>query len=148
MLWLGIVLIVAAVALVTGEFFTGSGLMLLLGLFSLIVGLIFLFTGSTLFVDINWYLVIPLIIVLLALVAFIIWRILTTYHHKVATGKEDLVGTTVKVYQTLDPEGTVIVEGEHWNAISESGRIEAGESVVIEKVVGLNLYVAKSHPAA
>ena len=41
------------------------------------------------------------------------------------------------------PEGTVFFQGEYWNAVSRSGRIEPGEEVVIEQIEGLKLYVIK-----
>jgi membrane-bound serine protease (ClpP class) len=82
-------------------------------------------------------------VVILALMAFVIWRVINTYRKKAVTGKEDLEGRTAVVRETLDPEGTVFYQGEYWNAISRSGKIERGEEVTIEKVDGLILQVAK-----
>jgi len=113
------------------------------GLAALIAGLVLLFTGSTLFVDINWFLVVPLIILSLALIAFIVWRILKTYKRPTTTGKEELQGSTAVVRKALDPEGLVFTQGEIWTAVSESGRIEAGEEVIIKKINGLTLTVAR-----
>jgi membrane-bound serine protease (ClpP class) len=143
MIWLGIILIILAVGLVIGELFTGSGLLLVSGIAALIFGLVILFTQGSLFLQINWWLVIPLIILIIGLIIFIILRIINTYHHKAVTGKEDLEGKIAKVKETLDPEGTVFYQGEYWNAISKSGRIEPGEEVIIEHVDGLKLYVIK-----
>jgi membrane-bound ClpP family serine protease len=81
--------------------------------------------------------------VIIALLVFIVFRILDTYGHKTVTGKEDLQGQTALVKERLDPEGTVLFQGEYWNAVSRSGRIEPGEEVIIEQVVGLKLYVTK-----
>ena len=60
--------------------------------YALVLGLVFLFTQSSMFVEINWWLVVPLILVIIALIIFIIHRIRNTYRHKVTTGKEDLQG--------------------------------------------------------
>lgn len=147
MFWLGILLLVVAVALVVGELHTGSGFLLLAGLIALIFGLALLFTNNSLFAQINWWFVIPLIIVIIALIILMILRIRNTYRHKVTTGKEDLEGQTARVNQTLDPEGMVFVHGEYWNAESRSGRIKSGDEVIIEKVVGLKLYVVKKPDA-
>jgi membrane-bound serine protease (ClpP class) len=84
-----------------------------------------------------------LIIVVLALMAFVIWRVIKTYRRKAVTGKEDLVGQTAEVKEPLDPEGTVFYQGEYWNAVSNSGKIDHGEEVIIEKVDGLILIVAR-----
>ena len=43
----------------------------------------------------------------------------------------------------LEPEGTIFFKGERWTAISEKGRVEPGEEVIITKVDGLILYVTK-----
>ncbi len=143
MFWLGIAFIVLAVGLIVGELFTGTTLMLVGGLFALVFGLIILFTQGSVLVGVNWWLVIPLIVVVLALMAFIIWRIINTYRRKAVTGKEDLLGQTAEVREPLDPEGTVFYQGEYWNAISNSGKIDHGEEVIIEKVDGLILTVSK-----
>jgi membrane-bound serine protease (ClpP class) len=143
MFWLGIVFIVLAVGLIIGELFTGTTLMLVGGLVALIFGLIVLFTQGSVLLGVNWWLVVPLIIVVLALMAFVIWRVIKTYRRKAVTGKEDLVGQTAEVKEPLDPEGTVFYQGEYWNAISNSGKIDHGEEVIIEKVDGLILIVAR-----
>jgi|WetSurMetagenome_2_1015567.scaffolds.fasta_scaffold814825_1 membrane-bound serine protease (ClpP class) len=143
MFWLGIIFIVLAVGLIIGELFTGTTLMLVGGLVALIFGLIVLFTQGSVLLGVNWWLVVPLIIVVLALMAFVIWRVIKTYRRKAVTGKEDLVGQTAEVKEPLDPEGTVFYQGEYWNAISNSGKIDHGEEVIIEKVDGLILIVAR-----
>jgi membrane-bound serine protease (ClpP class) len=143
MFWVGIAFIVLAVGLIVGELFTGTTLMLVGGLFALVFGLIILFTQGSVLIGVNWWLVIPLIVVVLALMAFIIWRIINTYRRKAVTGKEDLLGQTAEVREPLDPEGTVFYQGEYWNAISNSGKIDRGEEVIIEKVDGLVLTVTK-----
>ncbi len=74
---------------------------------------------------------------------FAVFRIIDTHHRQATTGKEDLKGKTAVVRETLDPEGTVIYEGELWTAVSNSGRIEPGEEVTITKVKGLKLLVMK-----
>ena len=43
----------------------------------------------------------------------------------------------------MKPKGTVFIDGERWTAISEKGRMEPGEEVIITKVDGLKLYVTK-----
>jgi membrane-bound serine protease (ClpP class) len=44
----------------------------------------------------------------------------------------------------LNPEGTVFVEGEIWQAKIDSGAAEPGEYVIIKKTDGLILYVSKN----
>ncbi|MGZ8550186.1 MAG: NfeD family protein [Chitinophagaceae bacterium] len=60
---------------------------------------------------------------------------------KVVTGLEALIGDTAEVIDGLDPEGTVKVQGETWNAESLSGVISKGEKVRIKEMKNLTLYV-------
>ena len=78
-----------------------------------------------------------------ALSAFVITRIVSVHRQQPATGWEELIGKTALVKVTLAPEGTVLYKGENWTAVSEEGRIRAGETVVIKRVESLKLYVTK-----
>ena len=54
-----------------------------------------------------------------------------------------MIGKVALVKVALEPEGTVLFKGERWTAISEAGRVELGEQVIITRVDGLTLYVTK-----
>lgn len=86
------------------------------------------------------------IIIVISIVAFlavtIIWGI-RAHRYQLSAGREELVGKTAEVKVALEPKGVVFVEGEHWKAISEEGRVEPEEEVVITKVDGLKLWVIK-----
>jgi membrane-bound serine protease (ClpP class) len=129
--------------LLIGELHTGSGLLLLGAIAVMISALVMMFKQGFLFNPVNWWLVSLLIVIFTALIIFSLWRIIKTYRQQPATGKEDLKGKPATVKQTLDPEGMVMCQGELWNAISTSGRIDSGETVIIEKVEGLTLYVVR-----
>ena len=70
-------------------------------------------------------------------------RTLRTLFRRSVTGREGLVGKTAVVKTPLSPRGTVFVEGENWTAVSEEGRVEPGEEVVVIKVDNLVLSVVK-----
>ena len=72
----------------------------------------------------------------------IIWGV-RAHHHQVSAGREELIGRTAEVVIALEPKGVVFIEGERWTALSEKGRVEPGEEVIITKVDGLKLYVTK-----
>jgi membrane-bound ClpP family serine protease len=74
---------------------------------------------------------------------FVIQRVVRAHRRQASAGREELVGRTAEVEITLEPKGVVFVEGERWTAISEKGRVEPGEEVIITKVDGLKLYVTK-----
>jgi len=91
----------------------------------------------------TWFIV----LVVVALVAFlaiaIIWGI-RAHRHQASAGREDLIGKTAEVKIALGPKGIVFIQGERWTAVSEKGRVEPGEEVIVTKVDGLKLYVTKN----
>jgi membrane-bound serine protease (ClpP class) len=142
--WTGVLLILLAFGLFIAEFFTpGFGMLFGGGVISLIIGSLILFKGGTPVFVIDWWVIALVIILVGGFVAFAVFRIVGTYRRQATTGKEDLKGKSVVVRETLDPEGTIFYEGELWKAVSDSGRIEPGEEVVITKVKGLKLTVTK-----
>ena len=72
----------------------------------------------------------------------VIWGV-RAHRHQVSAGREELIGRTAEVVIALEPNGVVFIEGERWTAISEKGRMEPDEEVIITKVDGLKLYVTK-----
>ena len=99
-------------------------------------------------VDPGWFqigpgVIVTIVIIIAVLLAFtIIWGI-RAHRQRIFAGREDLVGKTAEVKIALKPKGVVFVEGERWTAISEAGRAEPGEEVIITKVDGLKLWVTK-----
>ena len=74
---------------------------------------------------------------------FVVNRVIKAHRRQASTGREELVDKTAIVRVALKPEGMVLFKGELWSAISESGRVEPGEEVIINKIVGMRLYVTK-----
>ncbi len=89
-----------------------------------------------------WLIIVGIICLVAFLAVTIIWGI-RAHRLRVAAGREDLIGKTTEVKVALEPKGIVFVEGEQWTAVSESGRVEPGEEVIITRVDGLKLYVTK-----
>ena len=80
---------------------------------------------------------------IIAFFAFVINRGIRAHRHQASAGREDLIGKTAEVKIALKPKGVVFIQGERWTAISETGRVEPEEEVIITKVDGLKLYVTK-----
>jgi membrane-bound serine protease (ClpP class) len=59
------------------------------------------------------------------------------------TGREGLIGQIAIAKTPLSPRGTVFLEGENWTAISEEGRVEPGEEVVVTGINNLVLSVRR-----
>jgi membrane-bound ClpP family serine protease len=85
-------------------------------------------------------------IIAIGIVAFIaiaiIWGI-RAHRYQISAGREELIGKIAEVQTVMEPKGTVFIEGERWTAISENGRVEPGEEVIVTKVNGLKMWVAK-----
>jgi membrane-bound serine protease (ClpP class) len=144
-IWFGIILIVIAIGLIVAEFFTGSGFLAVGGVAALVAGLVIIFTSGSVLVQVNWWVMGPVLILILGFMAFVVWRVIVTHQSKVQTGREDMIGKIAIVRETLNPEGTVFYEGELWSARSSSGTIEPGEEVIITRVERLNLIVTKKN---
>ena len=93
--------------------------------------------------QIDPWLIAVVIIFTIAFVAITIKWGIKAHRLQVSAGQEDLIGKTAEVRITLEPKGIVFIEGEQWAAVSEAGRVEPGEEVIISKVDGLKLYVTK-----
>jgi len=74
---------------------------------------------------------------------FAVRWVIVAHQRQIAAGKEEMVGRTAVVVEALNPKGTVLVEGERWEAVSEESRVKQGEEVVITRVEGLRVYVTK-----
>ena len=87
-----------------------------------------------------------IVIIAVGIAAFIavavIWGI-RAHRHQALAGREELIGKTAEVLTVMEPKGTVFIEGEHWTATSETGRMEPGEEVIVTKVNGLKMWVSK-----
>ena len=74
---------------------------------------------------------------------FIIGLGLRAQRRKVVTGIEGLIGATGESLDILDSAGTVLVQGETWNAESIAGKINKGEKIRVTAMKDLKLYVEK-----
>lgn len=87
-----------------------------------------------------------IVIVIIGIIVFIAFSVIygvRAHRLKVSAGKEELIGKIAEADTVLEPKGMVFVNGERWTAISDKGRIEPGEEVIITKVEGLKLRVTK-----
>jgi membrane-bound serine protease (ClpP class) len=141
--WGGIALILLAVALFIAEYFTTSfGLLTAGGVIALVMGSLILFSRSP-GIQVNRGLIAGVAVGFTAFAVFVLGAIIRGQRRPTVTGAEGMVGEVAVAKTPLDPTGTVLAEGELWTATSESGRITTGEEVIITKVDGLKLWVAK-----
>jgi len=144
--WAGIFFIILAFVLFIAEVFTTSfGLLTLGGIASLVMGSLILFGGGPeLFqLHIDWWIIAVVVVFVTAVFIFVVGAVIRSQRRRPVSGKEGLIGKIALAQTALDPTGMVLVEGEHWTARAEGGRIEPGEEVVVTKVEGLKLWVTK-----
>jgi len=80
------------------------------------------------------------------IVVVIHMAVIPTFHRKVVTGSEGMIGAQGRVVKPLTPVGAVTIKGESWRAKSVDEDIEAGEDVEIVGVAGLTLMVKRKGP--
>ena len=143
----GILLILLAFGLFIGEVLTTTfGIFTAGGITALVLGSLILFPGAGPLFQVDPWLIAVVTILVVAVFAFVISRVVQAHRRQAATGREELVGKTAVVKTALEPEGIVLFKGERWTAISEKGRVKPGEEVTITKVDGLKLYVTRKSP--
>ena len=141
--WGGIALILLAVGLFIAEYFTTSfGLLTAGGVIALVAGSLILFSHSP-GIEVNRGLIAGVTAGITAFAVFVISAIIRGQRRRKVTGTEGMIGTIAIAKTPLDPTGTVLAQGELWTATSEGGKIAPGEEVIISKVEGLKLWVAK-----
>ncbi len=140
----GILLILLAFGLFIAEVFTHSfGILTAGGVTSLVLGSILLFPERGALFQVSPWLIATVVIMVVSFFTFVISRIIRIHRRQPTTGREELAGKTALVKVALDPEGMVFFKGERWTAVSEEGRVEPGEEVIIKKVESLKLYVTR-----
>lgn len=140
----GLALIIFAIILFLLEIkIVSHGLLAIGGTVSLLLGSMMLIrSGSSLeFLRISRGLIIAATAVSAAFFLFIVGIGIKTQKLKVVTGSEGMIGYTGEVIDLLGPTGTVMVQGEIWNAESLSGDIGKGEKIVVKDMKNLKLYV-------
>ena len=142
--WAGVLLILLAIGLFVAELFTPTfGILMAGGVTSLVIGSLVLFSHSSPEMEINRGLIVGVTIFIAAFVIFVIGAAVRGQRRKAVTGAEGLIGEVGVVQTSLNPKGTVAVEGEHWTAVVDAGKAEPGEEVIVTKVEGLTLVVTK-----
>ena len=140
----GFALILFAIILFIAEIKIASyGLLSVGGVISLLLGSMMLIrTDSGLeFIEISWSIIITSTALTLIFFSFIIGLGLKAQRQKPTTGSEGIIGEQGEALSAINPEGTVRVHGEIWNARSASGSIKKGSKVQVTALHGLTVTV-------
>ena len=85
-------------------------------------------------------------LILIGLVIVIVWVAASSRHKKASMGQLDLLYAVGLVETPLQPEGSVLVQGELWRATSRTGAtIERSRSV---RVVGASGHLLEVEPTS
>ncbi|MBI4003899.1 MAG: nodulation protein NfeD [Candidatus Omnitrophica bacterium] len=133
---LGIGLLIAEIKIVS------HGLLAIGGVISLTLGSLMLFESPYPQLDVSLGVIVPTVATLSAIILFVLQRALRAQAARVTTGAQGLVGEIGVASSKLDPEGTVFVHGELWNA-SSARPIAKGEKIRVIQVDSLRLVVDK-----
>ena len=119
------------------------GVLAIGGIISVLLGSMILFRSSPTenFVSLSWSVIFSVTAVSTAFFVFIVTLGLRAQRHKPVSGVNALIGKKAQTIETLNPQGHVKIVGETWNAESLSGKINENETVIVEDIKGLTLFV-------
>ena len=138
----GIVLIALAMMLFIFDIYAPThGVLTMGGIISFLIGSLMLFNRADPLFRLSLSYIIPATLMTAAFFAFVIGKGLRAQRLPVKAGAETMVGKKVTAATPIDSQGgRVFVEGESWNAFSDTP-VEPGEVVEIAEVKGLTLKV-------
>lgn len=143
--WLGLLLILAGILLLALELVTPTfGGLAIAGAIALAIGSLVLISPDSPYGDIPISIIATMVLttVLFFLVAGRLG--LKAQKRKKMTGYEELIGEEgVAMVDFEKGKGKVFIKGEIWNAVSED-EIKKDDTVIVEQVKGLTLYVKKA----
>jgi membrane-bound serine protease (ClpP class) len=136
----GLVLIALALMLFIFDVYaTTHGVLTVGGIIAFLIGSLMLFNRADPLFRLSLNYIIPATLVTAAFFIFIIGKGLRAQRLPVKVGAETLIGKTVTALTPVDSHsGRIFVEGEYWNAVSDSP-IEKDEQAEIAAVQGLTI---------
>jgi membrane-bound serine protease (ClpP class) len=139
----GLLLIILGVVLLIAEVNVMSyGLLAMSGAISIFLGSIMLIDSDDPAMQISKMILYPTLGMTFLFSIGSIYLAKKAHQLVTTTGMEGLLGEVGVVKETLNPEGTVLIHGETWNAKSDI-TISDGEKVIVEAVEGLKIKVRK-----
>ncbi len=106
---------------------------------SFVFGLYLLYNTSD--VPVPWGPIIGSALATAAFFAFAVAKVVTMRRRPAYAGMTTMVGQMGVVRRPLEPEGMVLVNGELWQAESESGPLPSGAAVIVTRQDGIRLWV-------
>ncbi len=138
--WTGLIFVALAFVLFIADVKAPThGILTTGGIISFILGSMILF--NTPFAPISRGLVVGVGLATGIFFAFVIAKVFGAHQRRPTTGMEGLVGQLAVVRSDLDPQGTVFLKGELWQAVAGHDTVKQGEEVEVTGVDGFRLLV-------
>lgn len=140
----GFLLILLAIILFIAEIKVPSyGLLTVGGVISMVLGSLMLITTDVPGLQISLYVILPTALLTAGFFVLVIGMAWQAHQKKPVTGIEALIGMGGTAKTEIHPRGTVLLQGELWEAVSEEP-IKEGEPVIVQGLDGLKLMVKRS----
>lgn len=138
----GVALLLVAIGLFIAEAFTPTfGVLTVAGVITFFFGALMLFDQPEPAFRLSLAFIIPATLLTAAFFIFVVAAGLRAQWLPVKSGSEMMIGHGALALTAIDSRaGTVLIEGERWNAVSEVP-ITAGETVEVTAMKGLTLHV-------
>jgi len=137
-------LILVAFALFAAEAkFTSYGILGIGGVICMVFGALLLVDGPIPEMRVNLITALVVSVPIGVIAVFLMTLVLRAHRNRITTGTEAMVGEIGIARTALDPNGTVFVHGELWNAVADSPVAE-GSRVRVERVEGLRVVVSEA----
>jgi membrane-bound serine protease (ClpP class) len=119
---------------------TSYGLLALGGVASMILGSLMLVKAEAPFLQISWAVIVPVVTLAAGFSLLIVGLGIRAMRQPPLTGREGMVGLVGVAKTPLAPQGTILVHGELWDAVSEAP-LKPGDQVEVVRIDGLKLSV-------
>jgi len=120
------------------------GLLTIGGVISLILGGVLLTNTSPEYFKISWSVIAGVTVPTALFFAFVVGKAVQSQRRPATTGREGLLNARGRSRTPLNPHGTVLVQGELWEAIAEDAPIEAGADIQVTAIQGFQLRVRRA----
>lgn len=134
---LGLILFIAEIKIVS------YGMLTIAGMISMVLGSLMLFESPASYLRVSWEVILVTVLATTGFFTVVVAKVFAVHRRRSITGREGLTAATGVAQTGLNPEGTVSVRGEYWDAWSEEP-IDAGCRITVLDVEGLKLKVMKT----
>ncbi len=140
----GLFLIIFAVILFIADVKAQShGVLTIGGIISMVLGTVLLIPAGYTYLAISKAVIIGVTVLTSGFFIFLVAMVAKSLRSKPVSGKEGMIGMTVKAISDIGEHGTVALGGEIWNAEAVGDVINKGEKAIIMEVQGLILKVKR-----